>query len=124
MLTMKPVEQNQIEKFYDEHNQPMESGGQAITAYEGEKLLGAVFFSLTDNECLIRRIDYNQDKWVCDGLLRAALNFAANRNILIAQLGQDTPKNVFVELEYIKDDTETEINIYKFFNSCKNCHKF
>lgn len=86
MIFYKPVtDRNEISKLFSEIN--LESNKQygAYVATENDNVFGKCLVMIDENKCYVSNISVNtNDSLNTEGLIRSALNFAANRGAYIA----------------------------------------
>lgn len=73
----------------------------AFIAKDNEEKIGKLCFSLTENACKVLGIQA-QDALITEGLLRSALNFAANRGAYIATCSLQEYKQLLSSLHFLE----------------------
>ena len=83
---------------------PFEDNGIAgMTALEGEKEIGRCEFSVEGYNMTFLSVDCSDDI-ITEGLARAAMNYAANRNAYIAKIKKEFSSAAFIRLGFAGDD--------------------
>ena len=74
-----------------------------IKAYESENVIGSCEFKLSGYNMLFVSVDCADDI-ITEGLARAAMNYAANRNAYIAQINNELSSSAFIRLGFKGND--------------------
>lgn len=125
MVAVKPVQSDrEIAEIFDEHGVVLCDGAMAMIAVEKEKKVGSAAFQLLDGELTLLSVHYpKNDLYLCDLISRGAMNYGVNRGVLYCNLGEQAPKDEFVKFGFIKDLSETSVNIIRVFTMCTHCKK-
>ncbi len=122
MVRVKPVDEQEIELYFKQHNIEICDGAMAMVAIEGENTVGSAVFSLTEDKLTLLSVIYpEKDLFICDLTSRAVMNYGVNRGKLYCELGEKAPYKEFVLFGFIKSAEEKSVNIIKTFTMCTNC---
>ncbi|MBP8994016.1 MAG: hypothetical protein KBG30_09415 [Bacteroidales bacterium] len=99
-----------------------EKNFKAVEAYDKEKIIGYALYGLDDEYVYLYHCEYNNDLYLCDGILRAILFKSLLKGIDKAKyLSKKQEDNLFAKLNYINNN-QNEINsINNFLNKCEKC---
>lgn len=123
MITVKPAAEGQASALFEALSLPWGPDCGALIAREGGADCGGAAFRLDGDGFTLLGVDRGEDPALCDLICRAAFNYAANRGVLRAELGEALPFETFVRLGYIKNAEERAVDLVKLFTKCKNCGK-
>ncbi|MBQ6624894.1 MAG: hypothetical protein IIX39_03655 [Clostridia bacterium] len=103
MYFFKPVcENDEVKKQYDKNMTFSYEG------YDDEVLSGGCSCTIKGNYVIVDKIVYPQDKPdFCEGLIRASLNFAANRGVYMAQCSCENAEYILNLMGFEKLDNST-----------------
>lgn len=123
MVNVKPVQsEDEIIALFREHEIDMCDGAMAMIATENGETVGSAVFTLINGELTLLSVIYpKQDHFLCDLISRGVMNYGVNRGVLYCQLGEKAPKAEFVMFGFIKDKSETSVNIIRTFTMCTHC---
>lgn len=123
MVRVTPAKsQEEIESLFNEHGIDLCEGANAVVAIENDEKVGSAVFSLIGTELTLLSVIYpNKDLYICDLTSRAVMNYGVNRGALYCELGEKAPFAEFVAFGFIKNSTETSVNIIRTFTMCTNC---
>jgi hypothetical protein len=104
---------------------PVEENGEniKIIALDGDRELGSCFVRIEAYKCFLSGITADEnDALLVEGLIRSALNYAANRGAYIATCLDDSIKNVLEYLGFENKDGEYRGEIPELLkgNCCKS----
>lgn len=123
MIHVRPAKINEIKEIYGDTITDYANAMIAEDCDKGETV-GYSKFEIDDGKfTLFDVVPAEKDIWLCDLITRATMNYAVNRNILICNLAEGSPKHAFKLLRYIENEDIGEINIIHLFTMCKNCEK-
>ncbi len=80
-----------------------ENGIIGMSAFEGEDKIGICTFSIDGYYMNFVSVECDDDI-ITEGLARAAMNYAANRNAYIAKINKEFSSSAFVRLGFKGDD--------------------
>lgn len=80
-----------------------EKDGVTFKAFDSETELGSCRFTLSGYDMLFTAVSC-EDDIMAEGLARAAMNYAANRNAYIAKIGKDIVCPAFLRLGFEGDE--------------------
>ncbi len=123
MIHVRPAKNDEIKEIYGDN---ITDGANAMIAEDCDtsERVGYSKFEITNGKfTLFDIVPAEKDIWLCDLITRATMNYAVNRNILICNFADSTPKHAFKLLRYIESEDVGEINIIHLFTMCKNCEK-
>ena len=115
MLTIKLTDINNLEL-----KMPEEKEYFVYEALNGNNRLGLIVFNFDKNNCNIAKIELadENDKYLLDGLIRAAANFSENKGMTkLIFLDKKYNKKILNQDILIND----EIIISEIFKNCKKC---
>ena len=92
-------------------------------AKDGDEILGTLLCEIDSDTLVIK--DIESDKFLIDGLCRAALNFAFNRFVNKCRFKKQSEDvmNELIRLGFVQIDNYYIDNIDNFFTLHKNCKK-
>lgn len=120
MLEIKPAED--IAKYANklhEHEILIEDA-LVFIAQDGEEI-GHLISYIDDGTLHIMEVECADDTYLYDGIIRAALNAARNRNIDKAVFHLDDVEKI-EKLCFVADGEKDIKSIEKFLSKCKNCN--
>lgn len=120
MLEIKPAED--IAKYANklhEHEILIEDA-LVFIAQDGEEI-GHLISYIDDGALHIMEVECADDTYLYDGIIRAALNAARNRNIDKAVFHLDDVEKI-EKLCFVADGEKDIKSIEKFLSKCKNCN--
>ena len=115
MIKMTLIKENDLESIYSLNGLDFSENSYAVSAADGEEILGICFFSINDTICKIQKISCD-DASISDGITRASLNAALNKGAINAEISAEV-------LNFLKKKSlsyENDFSIVDFFE-CKNC---
>lgn len=74
-----------------------------IIAFDGDNLIGSCAFITDGFFMTFNSVDCSDDI-ITEGLARAAMNYAANRNVYIAKINKEISSAAFLRLGFSGDD--------------------
>lgn len=97
--------------------------GILLEAKDGEEILGTILCEIDGDTLVVKEI--SSDRFLIDGLCRAALNFAFNRFVNKCRFEKqvDDVLNELIKLGFVQIDNYCIDNIDNFFTLHKNCKK-
>ncbi len=97
--------------------------GILLEAKDGEEILGTILCKIDEDTLVVKEI--SSDRFLIDGLCRAALNFAFNRFVNKCRFEKqvDDVLNELIKLGFVQIDNYCIDNIDNFFTLHKNCKK-
>ena len=100
MLFFKPeTDIDTIKALYSDRQ--FDSECARISAFDGDNEIGSVFISVRSFNCYLSDIEVSDDDaLLVEGLIRSALNFAANRGAYIANCADNSYENVLKTLGF------------------------
>ena len=119
MFEFKPVvETDEIKKLYHKED------GFAYIGMENEKVLGSCYFRMDKSAVEILNLDFPQDMPAFgEGLIRSALNFAANRGAYMAKCCCTNATVILERMRFEKDGDCYMGDIPTLLGgTCGNCH--
>lgn len=120
MFEFIPVTQtDEIKKLYNKED------GYAYVGIENNKMLGSCYFNIKKYTVEIIKIDFPQDMPVfAEGLIRSALNFAANRGAYMVKCCQENVKSVLETMNFENKNGCYIGDIPTLLGgTCSNCQK-
>ena len=123
VVNVRPVQSDEeIVGLFKEHNIELCQGAMAMIAIEKGNQVGSAVFQLLNGELTLLSVDYPEKDYVlCDLISRGVMNYGVNRGVLYCNLGEKAPKAEFLMLGFIKDMSETSVNIIRTFTMCTHC---
>ncbi len=123
MLEIYPInEQEKLSAAFTESGIDMPNGAAGYIAYDKGEAIGKCLFAVADKQADIIEITPADDRLLCDSLIRAAINYAANRGVFKLYCITEQTKNIAAGFSYLVDDSN-EIDITGMMQGCKNCKK-
>ena len=97
--------------------------GILLEARDGEEVLGTILCEIEADTLVIKEI--SSDRFLIDGLCRAALNFAFNRFVNKCRFAGQKKEvmDELIRLQFVQIDNNLIDNIDNFFTLHKNCKK-
>ena len=123
MLSVKPATQEEAAALFERLGLRFAQDCGALCAWENGAPCGGAAYRLESGAFTLLGLDWGEDMALCDLICRAAFNFALNRGIFTAALGEDLPFAAFVSLGYIENAGERAVDIAHLFTKCKSCGK-
>ncbi|MEG2079955.1 MAG: hypothetical protein RRZ68_00135 [Oscillospiraceae bacterium] len=113
MLFYKPITNlDEIKSLFKLTSTDEKSVYGAYIAVEGDKQLGKCIVKIDNMNCEISNLEVEiNDELLIEGLLRASLNFAGNRNAYIARCSDEKIKDILLLLGFQKKDDYYEGDI-------------
>ncbi|MEG1550711.1 MAG: hypothetical protein RR355_00405 [Oscillospiraceae bacterium] len=113
MLFYKPITNlDEIKSLFNLTSTDEKSVYGAYIAVEGDKQLGKCIVKIDNMNCEISNLEVEiNDELLIEGLLRASLNFAGNRNAYIARCSDEKIKDILLLLGFQKKDDYYEGDI-------------
>lgn len=97
--------------------------GILLEAKDGEEILGTILCEIEADTLVIKEI--SADRFLIDGLCRAALNYAFNRFVNKCRFAEQKKEvmDELIRLQFVQIDNNLIDNIDNFFTLHKNCKK-
>lgn len=113
MLFYKPITNlDEIKFLFNLTSTDENSVYGAYIAVEGDKQLGKCIVKIDNMNCEISNLEVEiNDELLIEGLLRASLNFAGNRNAYMARCSDEKIKDILLLLGFQKKDDYYEGDI-------------
>ncbi|MEG2395819.1 MAG: hypothetical protein RSB11_02165 [Oscillospiraceae bacterium] len=113
MLFYKPITNlDEIKSIFKLTSTDEKSVYGAYIAVEGDKQLGKCIVKIDNMNCEISNLEVEiNDELLIEGLLRASLNFAGNRNAYMARCSDEKIKDILLLLGFQKKDDYYEGDI-------------
>ncbi|MEG0545767.1 MAG: hypothetical protein RR552_01140 [Oscillospiraceae bacterium] len=113
MLFYKPITNlDEIKFLFNLTSTDENSVYGAYIAVEGDKQLGKCIIKIDNMNCEISNLEVEiNDELLIEGLLRASLNFAGNRNAYMARCSDEKIKDILLLLGFQKKDDYYEGDI-------------
>ncbi|MEG1845763.1 MAG: hypothetical protein RR239_02570 [Oscillospiraceae bacterium] len=113
MLFYKPITNlDEIKSLFKLTSTDEKSVYGAYIAVEGDKQLGKCIVKIDNMNCEISNLEVEiNDELLIEGLLRASLNFAGNRNAYMARCSDEKIKDILLLLGFQKKDDYYEGDI-------------
>lgn len=119
MVEVKYLPKERAEQLYKENNLTFnQETSAAISAFNGEDVLGTCLYELTDVSVTIRLIVPKNDLTMADSMLRSALFIAANRGIMEAYFSEPVTAELIKKLGFLGNEANKTIDITNLFNPC------
>lgn len=96
------------------------SDAQIIEAIDNNNVLGFSIFSYESDTVIIHCVNYNEDKYLCDGIIRTVLFKASLIGIDKAQFKM-SDLSIAENLGFILKGSNSLASIQTIMNNCKNC---
>ncbi len=97
-----------------------ENGAIGIAAFNGEEKAGVCTFSSNGYFMTFDSVECDDDI-ITEGLARAAMNYAANRNAYIAKISKDISSPAFIRLGFEGDDVLSVEIPEALASGCSGC---
>ena len=91
-----------------------------IEAFDNNKVIGFAIFMYHDDNVKIFYVDYNDDKYLCDGLIRTILFKASLLGIDKAEFLMSDIK-LIEDLGFVQKGHNGLVSIQSIMNGCKSC---
>ena len=102
---------------------PFENNSVAgMTALEGDNEIGKCEFTVDGYTMTFISVDCNDDI-ITEGLARAAMNYAANRNAYIAKISKEFDAPAFRRLGFEGEDVLSVEIPEALMSGCSGCHQ-
>lgn len=122
MIEIHPLrDKEKLSKLYAENGVSFGDDSIAITAADGDEILGYCLFDLTAECGVVHSVYPIEDIPFADGLLRSALHVCVENGKSTAYYSEGAPMELFEKLGFIKNTEKRELDVDKLFSSCKNC---
>lgn len=123
MVAIKPVDSRRAAEICARLHQPCGDDRVVMEATASGEYVGSAIFRLCDR-MLLDYVDYTAgDDGLCDLIVRAAMNYAINREVDKCVIGPMCPLDTFVRLGYIQLPLPADISIIALFTGCRGCNK-
>ncbi len=126
MFSFKPVEKSQADKLFNEQNLQITDTSMAVIAVNSNQdgNYGYCLFDYNDLTVLIYTLEYSQEySFLPECLVKAALNFAANRGAYIAECSNMSVKDDLIKLGFKEKNNILCCEIPKIMVGTCNCCK-
>lgn len=123
MFIIKPItEETVLKKLFEQNALAYQENCHAVASKENGQDAGFCLFQISDDTTQILYLSYPpQDTEMGDTLLRAALNYAANRNVYNAICSNSEYAQLLNALGFVENDNVYRAAIPEIFTQCKNC---
>lgn len=119
MVEVKELSVDKVQQLYSENNLEFcDETAAAISAFDGEKVLGTCLYDITATAVTIRLILPSNDLTMADSMLRSALFIAANRGIMEAYFKKPVTEELIKKLGFLGNAEKKTIDITNLFNPC------
>jgi hypothetical protein len=93
-----------------------------VVAYNGENSIGKASFTVEGFNMNFISVECDDDV-IIEGLARASMNYAANRNAYIAKISKDYSAPAFSRLGFEGEDVLTVEIPEALMSGCSGCHQ-
>ena len=133
MITVKPVKDARIFVPILKRFKDIDGQAAVLLAEENGANLGHIVVSLSEKRLSIVKIELyffdktqlldENAKWVADLLIRAAVAYAANRNVFVVYGTNIDDFNIYRQLDHKIIGNVALIDVIKILGKCENCKK-
>lgn len=123
MIKVSPVlSKNEIHEIFAQYHLCAGNDSAVLTAMNGSDILGKCLLECREDGVHILAIDFQQgDDSLVDWLMRAAMNYAANRGAYLAYCGLSQYEDVLLSLSFEKKGDIYIGEVPEIFKGCKKC---
>lgn len=89
---------------------------------DGETRLGYALFACFDGYAVIHALEPADDLALADGMLRSIIHMALRSNCFSVYYTDTAPEAVFVQLGFVMNPKEKQLNTHKLFETCGGCN--